>query len=248
MKGLSIFVASGVTSSLFASLLPMISHHKLYAPIRAESDPVKIQAIKDAGVEFAPQEEYDHRIFDRVLWFSSHSCSEEELKRLERYAKEMPTMAVNSVAILGILRGKQDEVTANAYQKDKLSLSRVPKLYNLFSGFFIQDVKDPEWANKGLHGDTTAIVFADKLYEGKDFDWEKKFYVTPKSLFCSNCICKWIDKPNDFDTKNVFCSTISYSRKQLREFGQVGSFYMHDVWHESIVDACQMAYHLHGKK
>ena len=128
---------------------------------------------------------------------------------------ETPTLAINSGAILDIISGAHSEESANAYQKSKLALIRVPGLYNFIPGFFIQDLQDPDWASKGLHGDTTDTVFQKEFV--KDFAWDKAYRVTPKSILV-NTILSWIQNPEHFSLVTRVCSEIPYKRSELRCF------------------------------
>lgn len=248
-EGLSIFIASGITSSLFASLLPMLTQYKLYAPIRHESNPTKIQALKDANVVFVESFIDIHTIsFDRILWLSTHHG---DMVLLEKYATDSFTLAINSGAILDILSGKQDEATTNIYQKSKLALYNVPKLYNFIPGFFIQDIADPGWASKGLHGDTTAKLFsAIHEYDGPDFDWMKAYAVTPKSHICSK-ILAWINEPLSFEKTTIVSSEKAYTRKELREFELLPSNNnktKHGVSQNDVISACRAAHFIFNKE
>lgn len=125
----------------------------------------------------------------------------------------VPTLAINSGAVLDILSGKQPESTANAYQKSKLALLQVPKLFNFIPGFFIQDASDPDWASKGLHGDTTGAIFQQDFDE--KFAWDKAYCVTPKSILV-DLIHSWLDCPANFASVTRVCSDRPYKRSELR--------------------------------
>lgn len=70
MSARVIFVAGGVTSSLFASLLPLLHNFTVYANTRASSDPNKITELTKLGVKLNADMTGVH--VDRVLWFSTH--------------------------------------------------------------------------------------------------------------------------------------------------------------------------------
>lgn len=210
---LNVFVASGITSSLFASILTTLQKEKLldqfvfFAPIRKESNQLIVEELQKHAIHFiAPDTNIK---FDRTLWLSTHT----DVDYLTKQAAVMPTLAINSGAILDILSGKQDAATANAYQKEKLALYNVPLLYNFVPGFFIQDVERQPWQSKGLHGDTTKKLF-DHIFTDDGW-WQKTYAVTPMS-YISAAVINWLSKPNTFDKTVIMCSQRPFRRLDLR--------------------------------
>lgn len=214
---LNILVASGVTSSLFAAILTTVSNKQtrfnFFAPLRDESNPVKLEALQKLGIVFLNKDALQQIKFDRTLWLSTHT----DVEYLAKQAKLMPTLAINSAAILDILHGKQAEADANAYQKDKLNLYRISLLYNFIPGFFIQDVERQPWQSKGLHGETTERLFATKFIDNQDGWWQKTYCVTPLSYIATSLI-NWLSVPHTFDKTTVLCSQRPYRRFDLRHF------------------------------
>lgn len=210
MRSSSIYIPAGVTSSLFASLLPSLSDYTIYATVRPESNPTVVEALVKHGVLFVPKDNNLHP--DRILWLSTH----DDVPYLSRYVEDkVPILAINSGAIMDILTGRQDEATANAYQKSKLALHRAEGIYNIIPGFFIQDLKDPEWASKGLHGDTTVKLFSTE--QDPNFDWGKAYSVTPKSYIVA-VITNWLSEQiKAFPKTSMVCSDRQYRRFELRQ-------------------------------
>ena len=217
---LSILVASGATSCLFAALLTTIAKQRLqskfsfFAPTRKESNPQIVEALQKLGIVFLDEEMLKQIKFERTLWLSTHT----DTTILAQQAKLMPTLAINSAAILDILYGKQASGSASAYQKEKLDMYHVSLLYNFIPGFFIQDVERQPWQSKGLHGDTTEKIFAAPFVDvSLDAWWQKAYCVTPLS-FATASIINWLFKPHMFDKTMILCSRRPYRRFELRNF------------------------------
>lgn len=204
-----IYIPAGVTSSLFASLLPSLFSYTLYATIRTDTDPQKIIELTKHDVLFTPRE--NSLKPDRILWFSTH----DDVPYLTSQFPNTPILAINSGAILDIVMGRQDERTANEYQKSKLALYRADNICNIIPGFFIQDVKDPEWASKGLHADTTTKLFLEQGNDKSEW-WGKAYSVTPKS-YIVRVILAWLASPESFPKASIVCSDRQYRRFELRE-------------------------------
>lgn len=214
---LNVLVASGITSSLFASILTTLQKEKLldqfvfFAPIRKESNQHIVEELQKHSIHFiAPDADIK---FERTLWLSTHT----DVDYLTKQAAAMPTLAINSGAILDILNGKQEAATANAYQKEKMALYNVPLLYNFVPGFFIQDVERQPWQSKGLHGDTTKKLFDHIFVDVHDGWWQKTYAVTPMS-YITAAVINWLSKPNTFDKTVIMCSQRPFRRFDLRLF------------------------------
>ncbi|MBX9637203.1 MAG: hypothetical protein K2Q45_06600 [Nitrosomonas sp.] len=211
----SVFVASGVTSSLFASLLVLLNEKRMrkaftfYAPFRAESDKNRIDELEKEGVYFL--RENTGIGFHRTLWLSTHV----DLEYLHAQSKTTPTLAINSAAILDIIpEGKP----TNNYQAAKMDLYKLPFVKNIISGFFIQDVHQFPWASKGLHGDTSNRVFSGaNVQENMREDpwWQKSYCVTPISILCM-AIIRWLEAPEELDKTTIICSATPFRRSDLR--------------------------------
>jgi hypothetical protein len=76
-------------------------------------------------------------------------------------------------------------------------------------------VKDPEWASKGLHGDTTAKLFSEHSPSPGEW-WEKAYSVTPKS-YIVRVILAWLLSPESFPKASIVCSDRQYRRFELRK-------------------------------
>lgn len=213
---LRIYIVAGVTSSLFASLLPTIRGvYDVYATVRNESDPDRVAALRAAGIKFISTKEALGMSFARILWLSTH----DDVGLLVQFSST-PTVAINSGAIMDILMGKQDESTANAYQRSKMALYRVPGVYSFICGFFIEDLPVPSWASRGLHGDTTAKLFARDA--DPRFDWNKAYSVTPKS-YIVKALALWLEHPTEFQRAVIVCSDRQYRRHELRAMAKLPS-------------------------
>ncbi len=215
MEGaLSIYVAGGITSNLFASLLTVLPQaYSIFATVRAETAPsARVRFLRELGVKFITHEQAFDMTFSRVIWLSSH----DDASLLSKFAATTETMAINSAAVMDVLMGKQDPATANAYQKSKLALFSVPGVYSLIPGFYIEDMPVPAWASKGLHGDTTAKVF-DATQIVADLDWSKAYSVTPKSFIVA-CVKEWLAEPTIISKNSpvIVCTDRQYRRHELR--------------------------------
>lgn len=208
----------GVTSNLFSSLLPSFiqNKHNLFATVRPSSNPTQLYQLQSNGVKFIDSNEALHLLKNtseesRVLWLSTHDDTE-TLTKLSQLA---PTLAISSGAIMDFYRGLEKEENLNTYKKAKLSVFRVPNVVSLVPGFYIEDVQVPDWASKGLHGDTTAKLFTKP---GGTCDYSKCYSVTPKS-FIVNVINEWIANPRSFrvNVPVIVCSDRQYRRWELRQ-------------------------------
>jgi hypothetical protein len=93
--GSTIYIPAGVTSSLFASLLPSLSSYILYASARPDTNVKKIQELSPY-VQFISKE--NDLKFDRILWLSTH----DDVPYLTSQFPNTPILAINSGAILDI--------------------------------------------------------------------------------------------------------------------------------------------------
>lgn len=215
MKGLSIYIAGGVTSNLFSALLPgfLDLHHKIWATIR---EPIvnieRIKALSDLGIKLISKEEGIQQSFDAVLWLSTH----DDFEFLSQLAAKNPTLAISSAAIMDYYLGKETEDQLNSYKRSKLLLARIPNIVTLVPGFYIEDIPTPNWASKGLHGDTTLKLFDQNL--DNSFDWNKMYSVTPKTSIVA-IINEWLQTPNTFPKNQpvIACSDRAYRRWELRQ-------------------------------
>jgi hypothetical protein len=213
-KMLRIFIAGGVTSNLFSALLPGFigSKHLLYATVRKETSAERVKVLSEHGVHFITKEEGLTKTFDAVLWMSTH----DDIEYLTELAQKVPTLAISSAAIMDYYLGKETEEQLNGYKRSKLALARVPHITTLIPGFYIEDVVTPNWASRGLHGDTTDKLFASQA--DATFDWNKGYSVTPKSVMIQ-VINEWLMHPETFPRNEpiIVCSDRVYRRWELRE-------------------------------
>lgn len=216
-----IFIAGGVTSNLFSALLPSLidAKHTLFATVRTETNPDRIRALSEHGIQFITKEESLNKMFDAVLWMSTH----DDIEYLTLLSERSPTLAISSAAIMDYYFGIESEEQLNAYKRSKLALSRVPEITTLIPGFYIEDVATPQWASRGLHGDTTKKLFAKKADAA--FDWNKSYSVTPKSLMVL-VINRWLNLPHTFAHNEpiIVCSDRVYRRWELRAYSRQPHF------------------------
>lgn len=209
----------GSTSNLFSSLLPSFlqNKHKLFSTVRSESNPSRMINLETNGVKFIQSSDALEMLKNtssdeaRVLWLSTH----DDPDTLSKLAEVSPTLAISSGAIMDFYRGLEKEENLNAYKKAKISVLRVPNVCALVPGFYIEDVEVPDWASKGLHGETTAKLFSK---QGGTIDYSKMYSVTPKS-FIVNVIDEWISNPQLFpvNVPIIACSDRQYRRWELRQ-------------------------------
>jgi len=215
---LHILIAGGVTSNLFSALLPSFvdKEYTLYAVVRKETNPDRVKVLSGYGVQFISKEESLTKMFNAVLWMSTH----EDIEYLTSLSRNTPTLVISSAAIMDYYLGKESEEQLNAYKRSKLALSRVPGVTTLIPGFYIEDVATPEWASRGLHGDTTDKLFT--VQTDAAFDWNKSYSVTPKS-FMIQIINRWLNVPRRFmrDEPVIACSNKVYRRWELRTFAHL---------------------------
>lgn len=215
---LKIYIAGGATSNLFVtSVLPLLLKNEdaIFATVREPTRPIAIELQQRHSVTLVCADDAKNTSFDRVLWFSTH----DDIEMLTRFSSTTPTLAISSAAVMDYHRGVLSKDQLNAYQKSKLLLGRIPNIYTLIPGFYIDDVSMPGAnVSKGLHGDSTVKIFNDgDTYTGDDFDWGKSYSVTPKSLLAA-AIVKWIDTPSIIkpNTPVIACSDRVWSRGDLR--------------------------------
>lgn len=207
---MNIYVAAGVTSNLFASLISLKAVPEgvcVYATARATSDPAHVSALRNFGVQFVDNVEQVPDV-KRILWLSTH----DDVEVMTKLATIAPTLAISSGAIMDFLRGKQTEESLNGYQKSKLAVMRISGVTKFVPGFYLEDMPLPRWASKGLHGDTHQKLFGAQL--PSDLDWSKCYSVTPKSYICA-AIQRWImsdAQPGTF----IVSSDREYRRWELR--------------------------------
>lgn len=209
----------GATSNLFSSLLPSFlqNKHKLFSTVRLETSESRIMNLEKNGVQFiqpgAALELLKNTPSNdaRVLWLSTHDDTE----TLSRLSQVAPTLAISSGAIMDFYRGLEKEENLNAYKKAKLSVLRVSNVVALVPGFYLEDIAVPDWASKGLHGETTAKLFSK---QGGAIDYSKMYSVTPKT-FIVNVINEWIANPQSFpvNVPVIACSDRQYRRWELRQ-------------------------------
>jgi len=206
---MSVFIASGVTSNLFASLLPFLAGYTIYAVKPRKEIPAYLNRVLFED----PQD-----ISTPVLWLSTHDDTA-TLSMYRGYYKHV--LAISSCSIMDYIRGIQSEDSLNAYQKSKLSVTKVPGLVTFFPGFYIEDMRGlPEGASKGLHGDSTVKIFSGEGTSG--FDWNKNYSVTPKSYIVDACL-QFIKEPSSFkeNTPIIVCSDRAYRRWELAQLAGV---------------------------
>jgi len=206
---MKIYVAAGVISNLFSLILPLLEGFQIFATIKPET-------MLGSGIRFISVENGLRTRFDRVLCFSTH----DEPKLLEKYAYMSPTLAISSGEILDYYLGLQREEDLNPYQKSKLAICRVPGIFAFVPGFFIEDIETPFWASKGLHGKSNQIIFGPSV-DAPEFDWNKAYSVTPKSMI-QRAMISWIENPKNFaqSAPLIVCSDRQYYRHELRTMSQ----------------------------
>lgn len=210
-EGLSIFIASGSTSNLFASCFSALSsNYTIYAKFpRIRNDAMR---HLEATVRFVVSVEEMPTIPHCILWLSPH----DDIEALKKYSFIAPTLAMSSGAVTAFLQGKQTRESLNAYQRSKLAiLEEVEGLSAFIPGFFLEDVDLPRWASRGLHGDTTQKLFSSGPVP-QDLDLKKCYSVTPKS-YIVRAIKAWVDTPLRGQHFCV-CSNREFYRWELRLF------------------------------
>lgn len=221
-----IYVAGGVTSNLFSALLPSFveSGHMIWATVREPDEKnreihmLRVKTLTDMGVKMITKEEGLKLPFDAVLWLSTHDDFD-FLAQLT--AKEMPTCAISSGAIMDYYLGSETEEQLNEYKRSKLTLSRIPNIVTLIPGFYIEDIPTPQWASKGLHGKTTVNLFSND--PEASFDWNRMYSVTPKSTLVM-IINEWLSHPETFPRNQpiIACTDRQYRRWELRQLSGLG--------------------------
>lgn len=256
---MNIYVATGVTSNLFASLLPSLcsARHIIYGTLRKRAlhvpgEQEREDALRASGVQFV--DECPAQV-DRILWLSPHDDPE----HLARLVAQAPTLFISSAAVMDYYRGAVKESALNTYQRSKLSMMRVRGVSSLVPGFYLEDMGAlPKWASQGLHGASSRKLFADTM--DTTFDWTKCYSVTPKSALAL-AITGWIFDPTTvpIDMPVMCCSECEYSRAEIRQLsglpldfdipfvhhGQLRKYSQFtstgDITHGDVVLACQEA-------
>lgn len=207
MNSRIIFVASGVSSNLFAScFIPLFEAGYIIYAMHPRNKTKEIN-----GITYVSSLEEAQIVPHCILWFSTH----DDHTILEMYASTAPTLAISSGAVTSYLQGKQAYESLNAYQKSKVSVLSVPNITVFIPGFFLEDAPLPAWSpSKGLHGDTTQVLFANEL--PKQLDWNKCYSVTPKS-YIVKAVCEWVQAPS-VKRRIAVCSDREYYRWELRAF------------------------------
>lgn len=147
---MNIYVASGVTSNLFSTLISLKfipTSVRIYATARPTSNTL---GLEQCGVKFVDSVDQVPNVH-RILWLSTH----DDVELLTKLATIAPTLVISSGAIMDFVCGKQSEESLNPYQRSKLSIMRFPGVTKFVPGFFLEDMPLTTWAPKGLHGDTT---------------------------------------------------------------------------------------------
>lgn len=214
---MNIFVV-GITSNLFVSLLPNIvttTTSKIFGLVRDSTQETRMERLRKFEIDFCKSaEECLEKLTKdtRVLWLSTHDDPIFLEKILE---KTSYVLVISSGALFDFIRGKQNEDSLNAYQKSKLNMFKVLGVSSIIPGFYLEDTTIPDWASKGLHGETTDILF-----KGKEappgFNWDKLYSVTPKSSIVE-AIVKWLHDPKSIVPNEVVivCSEQEYTRREL---------------------------------
>lgn len=229
-----IFVVSGVTSSLFVSLLPYFRYSvsQIVGLVRHTDDISKLEHIvylRSCGVEIITQSNSicdDITIFFntssispakhwRFLWLSTH----DDAQTLRYCANMAPTLAIGSGIMIDYYNGKVDLTkapkTVVEYIQGKLRMALTPNVTTLCPGFFLEDDPSTRKTPGGLHRESTLAIFSNELLP--TFDWGKPKYVTPKS-FLAECIMRWYINPTPHLGKWYHCgSELAYHRWQLRQ-------------------------------
>ena len=196
----TVYVASGITSSLFNSLRPLLNDVTIYATVREGSKFVDPDILLVQSIYEIPN------LPDCALWLSTHT----DVAILSDLVSKIPTLFISSAGIMSYLKGQQTKESLNEYQRNKLAFLEVPNLTTLIPGFFIEDVG----LTKGLHYDTTKALFSEDF---PAIDLSKAYSVTPKSFICS-AIATFILKNSPPKGTYICCSEREYRRWELRRF------------------------------
>lgn len=227
MATMVICVATGVTSSLFASLLPAFRYMdvKLIGVIRETNDPAKLkhqQYLTRMGVDLV--KDIHHATWHinspvRYLWLSTQELPT-DARELGQLSAQHPTLAIGSGAMLDFYKGHIDLTTAPmpvvSYVQSKVRMALTKGVTTLLPGFFIEDDPSVPMTPSGLHRETSAKIRAIELDES--YNWSKPKYVTPKT-FIVKIIVKWCLNPTPYLDKWYHCgSDRAYNRWELRHF------------------------------
>lgn len=234
LSKISVFVASGVTSSLFATIFAHFlggSVKELVACVRVTDDKKKIEYRKSLMEQGVTLLEYKSELPEtiqnffqdvgspqknwRILWFSTH----DDAKTLAYCAHIAPTLAIGSGAMLDFYTGKIDLAKIDSgtlkYLQGKLRMALTSGVTVLLPGFFLEDNDKVPKTPGGLHHNTTKILIQ-QAFE-KDFKWGKAKYVTPKTMI-ANIVKKWLIAPESYLDKWYHVgSTKAWQRWELRD-------------------------------
>lgn len=105
---------------------------------------------------------------------------------------------------------------SNAYIDGKLRMALTPNVTTLCFGFFLDDDPTVLDSGSGLHIDTTKVLLGIDPAD-KDFNWNKAYYVTPKTFACE-AIIRWMAHPENKLGKWYHAGTSrKYSRAELAQ-------------------------------
>jgi hypothetical protein len=228
-----VFIASGITSSLFSSLIPFLrySAKEVYGVVRDTEDAEKRKHLDylryqgcnlvqiSNGNSLSKTIENFFKILNmtkseidnwRILWFSTH----DDRETLDVCARIAPTLAIGSGAMIDFYLGSVPK--SNDYIDSKLRMALTPNVTTLCCGFFLEDDPNIPPSPSGLHRDTTLILT--KCTNGIIADpkwWSKGYYLTPKTFVCE-AIVRWIaDSHNKIGKWYHVGSIRTYSRAEI---------------------------------
>lgn len=214
-----IIVASGVTSNLFRSLLPIINDKYIIVGLRLpEASTEHHEWLHQHYVNIVITNDIHQAVLDaqeddtRILWLSTHS----DVPLLKSISLNHPTLAIGSGAALDFINGnmdltKQTKETVQ-YVQDKVVTMFLPQVYTLIPGFYLEDMGAK---TGGLHRTTTTKLMQPTF--DPDFNWGKAKFVTPKSLVVQT-ITTWLaisDPPRS--SWNRIGTQGTYNRWEIRD-------------------------------
>lgn len=223
----TIVVVSGVTSSLFASLIPFFrfSAKKIIGFVRPTEDKDKIahrKYLESAGVRLISTTSGDPVIYcsqfnrenARFLWLSTH----DDAQQLAKFAAIAPTLAIGSGAMLDFYMGRTDLTKLPeqglSYIQGKVRMALTEGVTTLLPGFYLEDDPSVPVTPSGLHRETTAKIVAPEF--DVNYSWDKPKYVTPKS-FLAEMIVRWCANPEPYLNHWYHCGTDrAYNRWEVR--------------------------------
>lgn len=241
---MNLYVATGITSSLFAALLPHLSGYNVVGSVREltlPSDATEDQKqkydeqvahreyLEDRGVALVNYDgtseglgkSIDSQMTGkdrnqwRILWFSSH----DDQANLLKCANYADTIAIGSGAMVDFYLGKIDLTTTQpgviAYIQSKLRMALTPGVTLFCPGFYVEDDATIPRTPGGLHHDTQDVLLKPEC--DVNFNWGKAKYITLKSELVRG-ILQWIANSSPYLNKWYLVGTERpWQRWELRE-------------------------------